>query len=201
MEDGKVKKTIIRIIGVLTAIGVLTGAGVLTAVCICTHKERRAEPSDCIIVLGARVWPDGRMSKSLFYRCRSALEAWKAGIAENIIVCGAQGADEPATEASVMRAYFLEQGVPEANVFAEDASVNTIENLRNAKAIMDAKGWTSAAVVTNDYHVERSLWIARDVGIEACGIAAPPPELLSTKIVSHLRESASWILYGLRKVF
>lgn len=195
------KKIIIRIIGLLAAIGVLAGAGIFTAVSICAHKERQAVPSDCIIVLGARVWPDGGMSKSLLYRCRSALEAWKRGVAENIIVCGAQGSDEPATEASVMRAYFLEQGVPEENVFAEDQSFNTKENLKNAKAIMDEHGWTTAAVVTNDYHVERSLWIARDVGIDTCGIAAPPPDRISTQIISRLRESASWVFYVLRKVF
>ena len=180
--------------------GVIVFLGVLTGVCVCAGKERAAQNSDCIIVLGARVWPSGKMSNSLRYRCESALEAWKNGIAENIIVTGGQGVDEPVTEASAMRAWFLENGVPEGNVFAEDTSVNTIENFRNARKIMDAHGWKTAAVSTSDYHVQRSLWIARDAGIDVCGIAARSPDRLSTKVISRLRETVSWCLYALRRV-
>lgn len=200
-EDGKVKGLFVRILCALIAIGVLAGAGVLTAVCVCAGREREAESADCIIVLGARVWPSGRMSTSLLYRCERALQAWKDGIAGSIIACGGQGDDEPAAEADVMKAYFLENGVPEGNVIAENRSVNTIENLKNAKAIMDANGWKTAAVVTNDYHVERSLWIAKDAGIDACGIAAPSSERVGTLILSRVRESLSWVLYALRKAF
>lgn len=183
------------------ALGAVVFLGVLTAVCVCAGRERTAQPSDCIIVLGARVWPSGRMSNSLLYRCESALEAWKSGVAENIIVCGGRGSDEPTTEASVMRAYFLEMGVPEENVIAEDMSENTIQNLRNAKKIMDERGWKTAAVTTNRYHVQRALWIAGDAGIDACGIAAQNSKQVGTVILSHVRETASWVLYALKKVF
>ena len=195
------KRLFVRALCALIAAGMLAGAGVLAAVCVCAGRERRAEKSDCIVVLGARVWPSGRMSTSLLYRCERALKAWQDGVAGNIIVCGGQGDDEPAAEADVMKAYFLENGVPEGNVIAESESVNTIENLKNAKKIMDANGWRTAAVVTNDYHVERSLWIAKDAGIDACGIAAPSSERVGTLILSRLRESVSWVLYVLRKVF
>ena len=195
------KRLFVRALCALIAAGMLAGAGVLAAVCVCAGRERRAESADCIIVLGARVWPSGRMSTSLLYRCERALKAWQDGVAGNIIVCGGQGDDEPAAEADVMKAYFLENGVPEGNVIAESESVNTIENLKNAKKIMDANGWRTAAVVTNDYHVERSLWIAKDAGIDACGIAAPSSERVGTLILSRLRESVSWVLYVLRKVF
>ena len=195
------KRMIAWILLGVAALGFLAGAGTLTAVCLCADRERQAKPSDCIIVLGARVWPSGRMSNSLLYRCERALQAWQDGVAKNIIVTGGQGEDEPAAEAQVMRAYFLENGVPEACVFAEDTSVNTIGNFRNAKHIMEQNGWSSAAVVTNDYHVERSLWIARDAGIDACGIAARSPKRPSTVVISRLRETASWWLYACRRIF
>ena len=194
-------RVIVKIVLAAAGFALLAGMCTLTAVCLCAGKERAAQPSDCIIVLGARVWPSGKMSHSLLYRCESALEAWQNGVAESIIVTGGQGSDEPAAEAAVMKAFFLENGVPEQSVTAEDQSVNTIENLRNAKHIMEQNGWQSAAVVTNDYHVERALWIARDQGIEACGIAARSPDRPSTVIISRLRETASWILYALRRIF
>lgn len=186
--------------GLAAALGAIIFLGVLTAVCMCAGKERKVRKSDCIIVLGARVWPSGRMSNSLRYRCESALEAWKRGIAENIIVTGGQGADEPVAEAAAMRAYFLENGVPENRVFWEDTSTNTIENFRNAKKIMDAQDWKTAAVVTNDYHVQRALWIAKDAEMDACGIAAKSPDRISSRIVSRLRETVSWFLYALRRM-
>lgn len=195
------KRMIVRCALTAIALGAIVFLGVLTAVCLCAGRERMAQTSDCIIVLGARVWPSGRMSNSLLYRCESALEAWKSGIAENIIVTGGQGSDEPVAEASAMRAYFLENGVPAENVFAEETSVNTIENFTNAKEIMDTHGWRTAAVVTNDYHVQRALWIARDAGIDACGIAASSSDRLSTLVLSRLRETVSWCLYAVRRVF
>lgn len=195
------RRMAIRCMLAALAAGAILFWGVLTAVCVCAGRERLVQPADCIIVLGARVWPSGRMSNSLRYRCESALEAWKSGVSEHIIVTGGQGSDEPVTEASAMRAYFLENGVPEECVFAEDTSVNTLGNFRNAKKIMDAHGWTSAAVATNDYHVQRALWIAGDEGIDACGIAARSPDRISTRVFSRLRESVSWCLYALRRVF
>lgn len=193
------KRRMISGLLVVFAVGAAMLLAVLGAVCVCAALERTAQPSDCIIVLGARVWPSGQMSSTLQYRCESALQAWKSGVAQNIIVTGGRGSDEPMTEASAMRAYFLENGVPEQNLFCEQTSVNTIENIANAKKIMDAHGWSRAAVVSSDYHVQRALWIARDAGIDACAVAAKSSDRVSTRVFSRLRETASWCFYVLRK--
>jgi len=195
------KSMILKFMAGLIAAAVLAGACVFTAVCVCAKKDWTAKPADCIIVLGARVWPSGTMSNALRYRCETALQVWKDGVSENIIVTGGRGADEPAAEASVMREYFIQSGVPEEKVIAEDASVNTIENLKNARKIMSQKGWSTAAVVTSDYHVQRALWIARDAGLDVCGIAAPSPDRISTLLFCRLRESLSWGLYAVRRIF
>lgn len=195
------KQMILRIAAVLTIAGFLIWASVFAAVCICAQKNRTTQSADCIIVLGARVWPSGKMSNALRYRCETALQAWKDGLARNIIVAGGKGEDEPAAEADVMREYFIQSGVPETDVIAEAASVNTIQNLINAREIMRQKGWGTAAIVTNDYHVQRALWIARDADVTACGVAAPSPDRLSTRLFCRFRESLSWILYAFRRVF
>ena len=184
----------------LLIICAVAGAGLFAAVCVCARKSRNAVKSDCVIVLGARVWPDGRMSKSLLYRCESALEAWRSGLAQNIIVCGAQGDDEPAAEADVMAAWFVKSGVPEKSVWKDAASVNTQENLENAAEIMTERGWKTAIIATNDYHVQRALWIARDVGIDACAVAARSPGSAKAWLLSRVREPVSWVLYWLRKL-
>ena len=156
--------------------------------------------TDCIIVLGAHVWEDGRLSNALTYRCEAALEAWKQGIAPAIIVCGAQGRGEPSTEAEAMRGWMLERGVPEDQVILEPESVNTLQNLSNARDIMASRGYRTAAVCTNNYHLRRALWLARDVGIEATGIAAPSTKDPVSFVRGRVRETCSWILYFLRRV-
>ena len=193
-------KRMLKGILALLIICAVAGAGLFAAVCVCARKSRNAVKSDCVIVLGARVWPDGRMSKSLLYRCESALEAWRSGLAQNIIVCGAKGDDEPAAEADVMAAWFVKSGVPEKSVWKDAASVNTQENLENAAEIMAERGWKTAIIATNDYHVQRALWIARDVGIDACAVAARSPGSAKAWLLSRVREPVSWVLYWLRKL-
>ena len=190
-----------KLLLVIVALGAVTGLSVLTAVCVCAGMEYRTEPSDCIIVLGAHVWEDGRLSNALTYRCEAALEAWKKGIAPTIIVCGAQGRGEPSTEAEAMRGWMLEHGVPEDRVILEPESVNTLQNLTNARDIMASRGYRTAAVCTNNYHLRRALWLARDVGIEATGIAAPSTKDPVSFVRGRVRETCSWILYFLRRVF
>lgn len=185
----------------LVIFALIAGAAVFVSVCVCARKERTAQKADCLIVLGAKVRPDGSMSDSLRYRCEAALQAWREDTAQYIIACGGQGADEPAPEGEVMRTYFIENGVPEDRVFAERLSTNTIGNFRNARKIMDEHGWSSACVVTNDYHVERSLWIAGDAGIDAEGIAARSPGSFWGYWFARVRESCSWVFYVLRRIF
>ena len=194
------KRMVVRILVVIVAIGAIIGLSVLTAVCVCAGRTWVPEKSDCIIVLGAHVWMDGRLSNALTYRCEAALDAWKDGVAPVIIVCGAQGRDEPTTEAAAMRQWMLDRGVPEDAVIAEDTSVNTRENLINARGIMEANGWHTAALCTNNYHITRALWLARDLGLDATGIAAPSTKDALSFARGRLRETCSWILYFLRKL-
>ena len=193
------KKMLIKIILTLVLVGALTFLSLLTAVCACAGRTFETKPADCIIVLGAHVWMDGRMSNALLYRCEAALQAWKDGIAPSIIVCGSKGPDEPEAEAIAMRRWMLAHGVPGDRVIAEPDSVNTLQNLENARAIMDENGWRRAAVCTNNYHLTRALWLARDAGIEATGIAAPSTKDPGSFARGRLRESCSWALYLLRK--
>ena len=99
-----------------------------------------------------------------------------------------------------MAARLEELGVPRERIQLEDKSVNTVENLRNARRIMAEAGWRSAILVTSDYHLQRALWLARDLGMEVCGAAAKSNPNPLKRIKARLRESASWILYFVRKI-
>ncbi|MDL2206017.1 YdcF family protein [Eubacteriales bacterium OttesenSCG-928-N13] len=151
--------------------------------------------SDAIIVLGARVNPNGMMSYTLRYRVQAAQALYEQGYAPYVIPCGGQGADEPRGEAEVMQEYLLQQGVPEASILSDRTSTSTEENLLNAMEIMKQHDLSTAIVVTSDYHLTRALWQARDLGLDASGAPARGPDSTFKFIEAHFRESVSWVNY------
>lgn len=194
------KKMLSTVLIAVIALGALAGAGVLTAVCVCAGRRYEPRHADCIVVLGAHVWMDGRMSNALAYRCEAAYGAWQDGLADAIIVCGGQGGNEPEPEAAAMRRWMIARGVPEERVISEDRSDNTRQNLENALEIMTARGMGSALVCTSDYHLTRALWLARDVGMNAEGLPARSTRDILSFIRGRLRETCSWILYFIRSI-
>lgn len=161
-----------------------------------THLPEQME-SDVIIVLGAQVKEDGTPSVALERRLTAALQSYQEK-RQTIIVCGAQGGNEPRPEGEVMRDWLLAHGVPETDIAAETESFNTRENLQNARAIMQQRCLTQALVVTSDYHVARALMLCRQVGIAATGRGSPSkPEYF---IKNHFREGLSWIKLALETV-
>ena len=190
----------VKLLVALVALIALAPLGVFLAVCLCAWLPRRRRPADCLLVLGARVHTREQMSQALERRCEAALREWRQGTARYLILCGGQCTVDPCPEAHVMRTYFLNRGVPEKDILMEDTSINTIENLRNAKRMMEERGWKRAALVTSDYHLTRALWIARDVGLNACGIAAKSPGDARSYIRVRVKESFSWMLYWKRKL-
>lgn len=175
---------------VLAFLGLLCAAGLMGFV---YYKETHLPPvgdSDVIIVLGAQVKEDGTPSVALERRMTAALESYLEK-PQLIIVCGAQGINEPRAEGDVMRDWLIEKGVRPEDVVAETASFNTRENLVYARAIMEHRGLTQALVVTSDYHVARALELCRQTGIAATGKGSPSkPEYF---IKNHFREGLSWI--------
>jgi len=161
-----------------------------------THLPEQLD-SDVIIVLGAQVKEDGTPSVALERRLTAALETYRDD-PQIIICCGAQGANEPAAEGDVMRAWLIARGVREEDAIAETGSFNTRENLNYAKEIMDRQGLTQALVVTSDYHVARALALCKQVGIPATGKGSPSkPEYF---IKNHIREGLSWITFILESM-
>ena len=94
-----------RVLGVLLVIvllGVLCALGLIGFV---YYQETHLPPvqeSDVIIVLGAQVKADGTPSVALTRRLTAALESYREK-RQIIIVCGAQGGNEPRAEGDVMR--------------------------------------------------------------------------------------------------
>ncbi len=132
--------------------------------------EKGKENLDYIIVLGAQVREDGP-SPVLAYRLERAVDYLEENPETICIVSGGKGYNEPCTEAEAMAAYLAERGIPEERVIQEKEATTTKENIRFSMSFM--KPDASVGIVTNNFHVYRSLRIAEDQGLDDfCGIAA-----------------------------
>lgn len=126
-------------------------------------------PKDCdaIIVLGAGVRPDGTPSDILVDRLQTSVEVFNEGINDKFILSGDHGRDGY-NEVRAMKDYVMKnEGVNEKDVFMDHAGFSTYDTMYRAKEIFDVK---KAIIVTNEYHLPRSIYVARKLGIEAYGV-------------------------------
>lgn len=188
---------LLRTIILLCVLAAVAYACIIGYVCYNERGVRTTVPEqdsyDAIIVLGAQVKKDGTPNVQLSWRLEAAYNAYMQKSVP-VVVCGAQGKDEPVAEAVAMKQYLTDKGIPEKDILTDPESFNTSQNLRNAAELLkDKPDVHKVLIVTSDYHVPRSLAIARDLGFEASGLGSPcKPEYW---LKNHTREALSWCKY------
>ena len=190
MKKSKTKRRcpmLLRVLLRLALLGFVLWTALVAFVCVKEYTVPKPDgTTQAIIVLGAQVKPDGTLSLQLQYRMELALEQYRAH-PQVIVVCGAQGGNEPMTEAQAMHDYLVSNGVPEGDILMDDTSFNTRQNLTNAQKLLgdDVK---KVLIVTSNYHLPRAMALARDTGFEPQGVGAPIN-----------REALAWVKYLLQK--
>ena len=199
MKKSKTKRRcpmLLRVLLRLALLGFVLWTALVAFVCVKEYTVPKPDgTTQAIIVLGAQVKPDGTLSLQLQYRMELALEQYRAH-PQVIVVCGAQGGNEPMTEAQAMHDYLVSNGVPEGDILMDDTSFNTRQNLTNAQKLLgdDVK---KVLIVTSNYHLPRAMALARDTGFEPQGVGAPIKLIYWPK--NHYREALAWVKYLLHK--
>ena len=70
-------------------------------------------------------------------------------------------------EVKIMKEYAESEGVPSEDIFMDHAGFSSYDSVYRAKEIF---GVQNMIIVTQKYHLYRSLYIAKKLGIEAYGI-------------------------------
>jgi uncharacterized SAM-binding protein YcdF (DUF218 family) len=135
-----------------------------------TGAPRPGSDADVAVVLGAAVWAHGRPSPTLLRRTLHAVGLARAGGVGHLLLTGGVG-DHPPSEARVMRDVALRAGIAAARLVLEETATTTLESARACAHIIEARGWTRVLVVTDRYHLARSLLAFRHFGINARGSA------------------------------
>lgn len=140
-----------------------------------TRKSTPAVTSDVTmdvaVVLGAGVWEGGVPSPALRRRVSHGVELVKSGSAGWLILTGGVGRYPP-SEAQVMRELAVKKGLPEEQIILEEKARATFENALLCSRIIKSRGLSSAWVVSDRYHLLRSVFLFRQLGISAEGSPA-----------------------------
>ena len=119
---------------------------------------------DYLVVLGAMVYPDGP-SPALTRRINAVMACLDRHPDAVIIASGGQGKSEPISEAQCIRDELVRRGVDPSRIVLEDRSTDTRENMAFSKALIDRDD-ACVGIVTNNYHIWRSLRLARRAGFK-----------------------------------
>lgn len=123
---------------------------------------------DYVIVLGARV--NGN-SPSLMLKDRldKALEIYNQNKNIKVIVSGDSQNSSVYDEISVMSNYLINNGISKNDIIEDKYGISTYDSIYRIKdKVIDKK----VIIVTQKYHLYRSVYIAKGLGIDSVGISA-----------------------------
>lgn len=177
----EIKKTTWKRILIFVVIGLLVSAVVAFAVntvvimsgsAFISHDLEKIPVADAALILGAKVYEDGRLSHMMQDRADSAVELYESGKVKKLIMSGDHGTTKY-DEVNTVKDYLLEKGVREEDLFLDHAGFDTYDSLYRARDIFDAK---SIIVVTQKFHQPRAVFIGRSLGIDVHGYIADKRE-------------------------
>lgn len=156
---------------------------------IISEAEAESLNKDCVIALGAQVYSDGTPYHQLYDRVKIASEIFLENSGKKLLLSGDSQQSEKYDEISAMKKVAADFGVNEEDMLDDPFGLNTYSSMERLK---DVFGFSSAVIVTQQYHIYRSIYIARKMGIEAYGVCSDPREY-ATIVYNEARESLARI--------
>lgn len=121
------------------------------------------------LLLGtSKTLSNGNPNAYFFNRIKAAADLYKSGKIQNIIVSG-DNSQKDYNEPEEMKNELIKAGVPAERIFEDFAGFRTLDSVVRAKEIF---GQNSYIIISQKFHNERAVFLARKNGIEAFGYNA-----------------------------
>lgn len=155
------------------------------------------------LVLGtSKSLSNGTPNLYFSYRIKATAELYKAGKIQYIIVSGdnsVEGYNEP----EEMKNDLISEGIPEGKIFEDFAGFRTLDSVVRAKEIF---GQNSYIIISQKFHNERAVFLARKYGIKAYGYNAKDVNKyagLKTNLREYLAKAKVYVdlLFGVEPKF
>jgi len=121
-----------------------------------------------VIILGASVHSDGKLSPVLKERVDAGLGLYRDGKVQNFLLSG-DNRKSDYDEVNSMRNYLLDRNVPDSLIFVDPAGLDTYDSMYRSGEVFDV---SNAIVVTQKFHLPRTLFIASRLGLDYYGFPA-----------------------------
>ncbi len=131
-----------------------------------------ALPVDYLIVHGAKVL-GSTPSPSLQDRLDGTLEYLNKFPCSKAVLTGTKWPWGDMSEARCMQEWLMERGISESRLILEEKAKNTVDNLRYSMEsieILETERVPVIGVLTSEYHMHRTLYLAKHAGIKVVGI-------------------------------
>ena len=136
-------------------------------------KDEIKENYDYVIVLTGMITFDEKFERINFQaasdRLLQAIDLYKDGIADKIFITGGSGKifDQKHKEASILKEYLVNLGIPETDILIESGSKNTYENaVESAKILKPETNNHSYLLITSAFHMRRASACFKKQGFE-----------------------------------
>ena len=139
---------------------------------------------DAIIILGCRIDGDSP-SLMLARRLDKGIDVYNE-LHTKIIVSGNGTKDED--EVSVMKEYLLSSDINPNDIYLDYEGYTTYDSIYRVKEVFNAK---KIVIITQEYHMYRSLYLANKLDIEAIGVVADDIPQKYIMLKNRIREVLS----------
>ena len=147
---------------------------------------------DVALVLGTSWSVHGRLNLYYTSRIKAASELYKAGKVKKILVSG-DNSTKYYNEPKTMRKDLVKLGVKEEDIHLDYAGFSTLDSVVRAKEVFDLNEFI---VISQFFHCQRALFIARSRNISAIAYATPYIEH-EGKIKIFMRELLARVKAGI----
>lgn len=120
------------------------------------------------LVLGAGLWADGSPTPALRDRVATAVDLYKAGKVKKLLMSG-DNRFVNYNEPEAMKKLAVQLGAPAEDIVLDYAGRRTYDSCYRAKEIFEVK---HIIVVTQRFHLDRSLFLCDALGVPALGVVA-----------------------------
>jgi len=150
-----------------------------------TYTTKDVPAKSLAIIFGAEIKRDGTPSTVLRDRVEIAVELYKNGKVEKLLMSG-DNRFVDYNEPESMRQYALTLGVPDEDIVLDYAGRRTYDTCYRAKEIF---GVENAILVTQDFHLPRALFLCNKFGIQSVGVESNQYYYLKrSRIIWNVRE-------------
>ncbi len=183
------RKRWLKIVGLLAVLTVALVIGCQFLVLRATNGRLYTSPAavpdqrvalllGCVKMLG-----DGSPNRFFKYRINATAELYKAGKIKAVLVSGDNshdGYDEPTD----MKEALIAAGIPETKITCDYAGFRTLDSVDRAKKVF---GQTQVIIISQRFHNERALYLAKCYGLDAIAFNAKNVEL-EHALKTYIRE-------------